>query len=134
MRARYAAQKQEFINYLGDRCVKCGTLYDLTIDHIDPQKKEFTVSRLWARKDLPKVFKELDKCQLLCEDCHVEKTALEQAYEHGWRHGTFYGWMKKKCNCYECQEAKQEFYLERNKKRRKPDGYGPRKFDKRWKS
>lgn len=39
--------------------------------------------------------------------------------EKGWKHGTFYAWMKKKCTCKICVKAKQEWSIERNRKRRK---------------
>ena len=47
--------------------------------------------------------------------------------ERGWKHGTMYGWMKKRCLCSECQEAKINYYAQRNARRRKPGGYGARR-------
>lgn len=38
--------------------------------------------------------------------------------ERGWRHGTMYGWMKKKCVCSCCSKAKRAWYDDRNAKRR----------------
>lgn len=29
--------------------------------------------------------------------------------ETGWRHGTIYGWMKKKCECADCERAHEEW-------------------------
>lgn len=39
--------------------------------------------------------------------------------EKGWKHGTIYGWMKKKCECSVCLTAKTEWSTQRNAKRRK---------------
>jgi len=47
--------------------------------------------------------------------------------EKGWSHGTVYGWMKKRCKCAECQQAKSEWRDSRNVARRKPGGRGPYK-------
>lgn len=39
--------------------------------------------------------------------------------EKGWRHGTMYGWMKKKCSCDPCTTAKRSWHEARNASRRK---------------
>jgi predicted HNH restriction endonuclease len=64
--------KKKAVAYLGGKCEKCGyTGVALTFHHKDPEEKEFTfgsfVDKPWA-----KVVKELDKCQLLCFNCHME--------------------------------------------------------------
>lgn len=46
--------------------------------------------------------------------------------ERGWTHGTIYGWMRKKCKCDVCLEAKRAWSNERNEKRRKPKSDGGR--------
>lgn len=135
--ARYYAQRKLFISMLGDKCSKCGTTIDLEIDHIDPTKKSFAVGRLWAEKKLPEALEELKKCQLLCHLHHQEKSRedLRQAANRryviqngkdGFRHGTLYGFINKKCKCAICLKAQREFYDMRNKKRRVGPGYGPR--------
>lgn len=119
LKNRYKKQREYLISLLGDCCVKCGAKEDLQFDHIDPELKSFSVSRLWALKDLPKVEKELEKCQLLCENCHIEKTSKENSGRpETYKHGTLYSWMKKKCNCEECLDSKLRWNEERNKKRR----------------
>jgi len=47
--------------------------------------------------------------------------------EKGWRHGTQYGFQKKKCKCEECLEARRKWYDIRNAGRRKESGRGPYK-------
>lgn len=120
LKRRYAEQKTAFHAYLGDACARCGTTDDLQIDHVDPSKKSFPVSKLWPRKDLTLVYKELDKCQLLCRTHHEEKTAEEHrlSREGTFTHGTLYAWQKKKCLCEDCIAAKDAWNEERNARRR----------------
>ena len=58
----------------GGRCIKCGydkCLEALVFHHRDPHEKEFTLSdrRGCSEKNL---IEELDKCDLLCSNCHIE--------------------------------------------------------------
>jgi hypothetical protein len=70
--------KQRAIKYLGGKCKRCGynkCRYALEFNHLPNFEKEYEPSRLfymgvnWAR-----VKKELDKCELLCSNCHKEIT------------------------------------------------------------
>lgn len=78
-RNRYQLRMQEMKDYLGGHCVEtiCGTTEDLQFDHIDPETKEFSIARYWNRPWSIMV-KELDKCQLLCRDCHLDKTRADR--------------------------------------------------------
>lgn len=67
--------KSMMIEYKGGKCVRCG--YDryqgaLEFHHIDPSKKDFTLSRLKMNKFDDRVRGELDKCILVCSNCHRE--------------------------------------------------------------
>jgi hypothetical protein len=67
-------RKQELINYKGGKCQTCGYCkYNGALDfhHIDPTKKEFAPSKLnnWS---VERAKSELDKCVLLCSNCHRE--------------------------------------------------------------
>lgn len=67
-------KKIQAINYKGGKCVKCGyNKYAGALDfhHLDPSKKDFTIAR---RKNcsLETIKPELDKCILLCRNCHAE--------------------------------------------------------------
>ena len=79
--ARYERNKQKCVDKLGGKCVKCGTTEHLQFDHINPLEKSFTISSNFHRKDLDE---ELAKCQLLCWDCHMEKT------KNDWLSGNLY--------------------------------------------
>lgn len=83
---RYREQiKEEMVQYKGGQCSECGynkCLAALEFHHIDPFAKEFELSEaihgmlkrdgsLDIAKESAK--KELDKCVLLCANCHREK-------------------------------------------------------------
>ena len=74
-RRRYANQraiKFKMFEYLGGECKHCGVKEPLCIfdfHHLDPRGKDFTLNQ---KKSLSfeKVKSELDKCILLCANCH----------------------------------------------------------------
>ena len=71
-RMRYT--KRLCIEYKGGKCEKCGyDKYDgaLEFHHLDPSKKDFAISKKKA-KSIDKLKPELDKCILLCSNCHRE--------------------------------------------------------------
>lgn len=66
--------KQSCLDYLTPYCVECK--YDkciaaLQFHHIDKSIKDFDISR-FRLTDFEKVKKELDKCIVLCSNCHAE--------------------------------------------------------------
>lgn len=71
---RRFALKRKCVQYKGGKCEQCGyskCIGALTFHHIDPSQKEFTIagnhSRAWNV-----IKEELDKCALLCANCHHE--------------------------------------------------------------
>lgn len=121
LNARYAEQKRIMLDYLGGVCVVCGTTDDLEMDHRDWAKKTRNVGRLWPWKRYGEMYAELDKCQLLCSDHHLQKTKADFMEQHalkGYVHGTIYAWMKRRCDCAECYAAKRQWHAIRNAKRR----------------
>ncbi len=66
------------IEYLGGKCVVCGTIHNLQFDHIKREGKKYEITRKLTNK-FDNLKEELDKCQLLCAPCHLEKTAKEWA-------------------------------------------------------
>lgn len=75
---RSRKRKQECIKYLGGECRTCGyskCSKALTFHHTDAESKGFNIS---ARTDAPweVVREELDKCVLLCFNCHMEEHCL----------------------------------------------------------
>ena len=73
MREHRKKRRLEYIKYLGGKCAKCGITERLEFDHINQESKKFNIgSRVAMKTD--KLKEELHKCQLLCYDCHLEKT------------------------------------------------------------
>jgi hypothetical protein len=65
------------IEYKGGKCVLCG--YDrchsaLEFHHLDPDEKEFMIASIYTLS-WNRIAKELDKCVLLCSNCHREVEA-----------------------------------------------------------
>lgn len=66
--------KIKAVEYKGGKCVRCGyckSLRALQFHHRDPEQKDFAISRPNPRS-WEKVKVELDKCDLLCANCHSE--------------------------------------------------------------
>jgi len=68
--------KLKAIKYKGGECKLCGYRKNptsLSFHHIDSSKKEAEISRLiMSVKCWNTIKKELDKCVLLCANCHLE--------------------------------------------------------------
>lgn len=67
--------KMMAIKYLGGKCCKCGykkCIAALEFHHLDPSKKEFSLSARGMTRAWKIVKKELDKCILVCSNCHRE--------------------------------------------------------------
>jgi 5-methylcytosine-specific restriction endonuclease McrA len=67
--------KQDMVNYKGGKCENCG--YDkylgaLEFHHMNPKEKDFNLSQLKSYKFDQVIKNELDKCILLCANCHRE--------------------------------------------------------------
>ena len=62
------------LTYLGRECNRCGykqCAQALHFHHLDPSAKDFTISGSHTRK-WEVIQRELDKCILLCANCHAE--------------------------------------------------------------
>jgi 5-methylcytosine-specific restriction endonuclease McrA len=81
VRKRRKKVRQMAIEYKGGRCQKCG--YDFCVDalefhHSDSSEKDFSISEKGYTRSWSKVREELDKCILLCANCHREVHAKTQ--------------------------------------------------------
>ena len=77
MRNHARKRKKEAIEQLGGKCHKCsGVFHQACYDfhHKDPTEKEGGIAKLLQSYalDHPKVQQELEKCILLCSNCHRE--------------------------------------------------------------
>ena len=81
-RYRHWQFKKKAVEYKGGKCAICG--YNKSIDaldfhHVDPDIKDFNVSDAYG-KAWSTVQAELDKCILLCANCHRELHGSEKYY------------------------------------------------------
>ena len=71
--------KLQLINYKGGKCELCGYNKPIppafSFHHLDPSKKLFEISN--SSKSFKAKKEEVDKCQLLCLNCHAEVHYLE---------------------------------------------------------
>lgn len=72
------------IEYKGGKCSRCG--YDkcmraLEFHHLNPQEKDFHLSKNLS-KSIKTLKNEVDKCVLLCSNCHAEEH--QRLYEEGY--------------------------------------------------
>lgn len=101
---RRFAHKLKCIEYLGGKCIRCG--YNkfaevLEFHHRNPQEKLFQISGNHCRK-WEDVKTELDKCDLLCANCHREKHISKLKLSDIS--------LNKKINCIECEKEFEIYY------------------------
>ncbi len=73
--ARRKKVREMAVEYKGGKCEKCR--YHRCIDalefhHIDPDQKDFSISHRGYTRSWERVKAELDKCMILCANCHRE--------------------------------------------------------------
>lgn len=95
-------RKKEAIKYLGGKCSGCGTKEKLEFDHLERKTKLANISNILAYNK-EKFWSEIQKCQLLCRECHTKKTKkqLSKPITHGIPSSYTY----RKCRCDLCRKA-----------------------------
>jgi len=86
---RQRKDKKQAITYLGGKCNDCGLnseyTYIFDFHHLDSKTKENNISKMIARhRSMERIKEELDKCVLLCSNCHRirhEKEIIEKYKE-----------------------------------------------------
>ena len=82
-------------------CKNCGSSSRLELHHLDPKLKISHSIWSWSKERREK---ELEKCIVLCKECHKEVTRL---YRLGpLIHGIYAGYQRG-CKCELCMEAKR---------------------------
>lgn len=69
------AMKKEAVRRMGSKCCRCG--YDkctraLEFHHLDPNAKEFGLAAKGICHTWEEFWNEVQKCELLCANCHAE--------------------------------------------------------------
>lgn len=90
--------------FFGDKsCVRCGAIDNLELDHVDPTEK--VSNHIWSWS-LARREAEIAKCQILCAECHKQKTISQLPITHGYlayRHGTSSMYKNQGCRCGLCK-------------------------------
>jgi len=72
---RQRQQKQRAVEYKGGKCVMCGyhrNLKAMQFHHVDGISKDKVVTRYLRSVSWERCRRELDKCTLVCANCHCE--------------------------------------------------------------
>jgi 5-methylcytosine-specific restriction endonuclease McrA len=83
VKARRKKVRQMAIEYKGGRCQLCGynrCIEALEFHHNNSSSKDFSISEKGYTRSWVKVKEELDKCMLLCANCHREIHASRAAF------------------------------------------------------
>ena len=78
--------KRKCVEYKGGKCSKCGKISDddsiFDFHHLDPTQKEFELKKAdIAKMSWEIIKKELDKCILICSDCHRLEHSQYEKYK-----------------------------------------------------
>lgn len=95
-----ANRKAEF--FKDKTCARCSSVNKLELDHIEPELK--VSHRVWTWTKVKRL-EELNKCQILCESCHMDKTLEQRAKTD---HGRAQMYQAHKCRCDECRAWKRD--------------------------
>lgn len=105
-------KKIDAVNLFGGCCQKCG--YDKCVEalefhHLDKNEKEEKPSYIIMRWSWERVKEELEKCILLCSNCHKEVHALEKEGVSIDLQIYLKPWLNKTCDyCQEEYQTKRE--------------------------
>lgn len=112
------ATKQKLLAYKGGKCSICG--YDKNVPgaydfhHRNPKEKDFGISR-YQNLNWKKLLKEVDKCDLVCKNCHAE------IHDDPQRRGEILKgkeeWEKRKTKTVECLCCKKKFKQSKNRQK-----------------
>lgn len=79
--ARNKDKREKMISHLRNikdvPCMDCGVKYPyyvMDLDHRDPAEKTENINQAIARGSWKKFLEEIDKCDVICSNCHRERT------------------------------------------------------------
>lgn len=81
------AVKKQLVEYKGNKCELCGynkCLGALQFHHLNPNEKDFDISKAVnssSGADMESLYQEVDKCILVCANCHAEQHWLLEETE-----------------------------------------------------
>ena len=71
---KYHANRKHFIDLFGGKCSRCGFsdgYWALQFHHVHPTRKLYNPNKLMHMSNREKSLRELNKCILLCANCHI---------------------------------------------------------------
>lgn len=77
-RLRMRGIKEGLVELLGGRCMDCGFTGDpicFHFDHRNPWEKSSSIQRLCSRRKKDLLWEEIQKCDLVCANCHALRTS-----------------------------------------------------------
>lgn len=85
IRARELVQqrKRDLVAYKGGKCERCGVEYHPNVfdfHHYDPSQKSFGVCQANFQRSWQNLIAEVDKCFMLCANCHREVHTFNDPY------------------------------------------------------
>lgn len=87
---RNRRQRRRLKDYIAEQkakpCMDCGRPYPpyvMDFDHREPSKKEFEIARLFLTHSLKIIDRELAKCDVVCANCHRERTHRQELLRAG---------------------------------------------------
>lgn len=74
----YQKNKERLYEYLTEHpCVKCGESDPVVLEFDHLRDKKYTISNMVHSYSWSSILKEIEKCQVLCANCHKRKTAKD---------------------------------------------------------
>jgi hypothetical protein len=114
---------RRYHDLLGGMCTECSDTSELEFDHIDRTKKTGELAKMWSY-NWDDFIDELTKCQLLCRDCHIDKTKEDMGVPHGGgKAGKFLtlpSGKRQACSCVSCTKQRNKYSREYKRSKRKP--------------
>ena len=118
MAKRYRKRIDEAIQYLGGKCVDCGSDENLEFDHKDGSAKIKNVTSM-ASYSNKTFWKEVDKCELRCHLCHNRRTILGLGRQDGQVvHGTLASY--RYCKCDVCRKVHSDYMKDYSARKKTP--------------
>ena len=114
---KYRENKRKYIKEkFGGKCTVCGSTESLEFDHIERSTKVEAIASLLTHKK-ETLENELNKCQLLCKECHYIKS-IECGDLPVAVHGS-HQMYKRGCRCNICvifvKNYRKEYYIKTGK-------------------
>jgi len=106
MQERRSLRKKFATWCLGNKCSSCGETEELEFDHIERSTKKMLIANMFAH-GLERLIEELQKCQLLCKECHRLKSLNERGFKDSRTHHTLRRY-RNGCRCEECKVLHRE--------------------------